>query len=183
MSDSRFLPIGLALASVPSQVITRPADTTAYASGDLVAGSTTPASVVPFQFQNVARAPNRLSGRIMGARLLKSTNVTANFTFRVHLFDRTPAPLAVGDNAALAFPNAAIPGYLDALDITSALPLAGATANAMGRAYPASPLFQGIPFTLPDPNNPSLFAVLEARGAYAPGNTETFQIFLDILQA
>src|SRR6185437_974597 len=76
---------------------TRPADTTAYATGDLVANSTTAGSVTPLSFTAPRYATG--SGQVRRARLKKSTNTTTNATFRLHLYATSPTPTN-GDNGA-----------------------------------------------------------------------------------
>ena len=59
----------MSFISIATASFTRPADTTAYASGDLVANSTTAGSVIPMTF--VIRPENRGS-MIRRARIKKS---------------------------------------------------------------------------------------------------------------
>ena len=70
-----------------SASFTRPNDTTAYASGDLVANSTTAGSVVPLQIDlgNVAAVGHGIT-RITRARLTKSGTSPTNANFRIHLY-------------------------------------------------------------------------------------------------
>lgn len=185
MSDSRFLPLGLAHVALDAAVLTRPADTTAYASGDLVANSTTAGAVTALQFQNATRAPGRLNGRVISARIRKSTVTTANGVFRLHFFAANPVAAAPtnGDNGVFA-PAAAVltnyEGFID-VDFTAAAVVSASNAVAVGHA-PAG-ASNGIPFQLGSPDTPTLFALIEARGAYAPGNAETFNISIDVLQS
>jgi hypothetical protein len=78
---------------------TRPADTTAYAAGDLVANSTTTGSVVPLAFTSAVREEG-CRFRIERIRLRKSGAVLTNASFRVYLFRASPT-VSVGDNGAL----------------------------------------------------------------------------------
>jgi hypothetical protein len=63
---------------------TRPADTTTYASGDLVANNTTAGSVVPLTFTAVTRSAGD-SVRIERARINTSNALLTNASFRLHL--------------------------------------------------------------------------------------------------
>jgi hypothetical protein len=188
MSDNRFLPIGICQNTV-SASFTRPADTTSYASGDLVANSTTAGSVVPVQLQNAGRTgADRLGGRILSARILKSTATQTAASFRVHFFSVLPS-FTNGDNGAFAIADAALPGYLGAIDVdlaTSGVLVQASAARVIGRGYPVGGAnnlgSDGIPFQLTDQSNPALYAVLEARGAYAPGNAEVFTLLVDVQQ-
>jgi hypothetical protein len=70
--------------AVASASFTRPADTTAYASGDLVANSTTAGSVVAMTL-SVGTAAG-MPARIRRVRLMGDKADATNFNFRVHLF-------------------------------------------------------------------------------------------------
>src|ERR1043166_3581382 len=90
-----------------SASFTRPNDTTAYASGDLVATSTTAGSVVPLQIDlgNVAAVGHGIT-RIPRARLTKSGTSPTNANFRIHLYEAAPTPQN-GDNGAWSTDRAA----------------------------------------------------------------------------
>ena len=152
-----------------STVITRPADTTAYASGDLVANSTTAGSVTAFSFANAVRFPGG-SVRIERCRIQKSGTSVTNASFRVHLYAAAPASVSNGDNGAWLSP---IANYIGAFDVT------------VDRAFTNGAEGAGLTLT----NTPmtckaagsaiTLFALLEARGAYTPASAETFTILLE----
>ena len=72
-----------------SASFTRPANTTAYAAGALVANSTTAASVVPMSFAlGNSFGPGQF--RMMRYRLFKSGTGVTNATFRLHLYEAPP---------------------------------------------------------------------------------------------
>ena len=60
---------------------TRPDNATAYASGDLMANSTTAASVLPLRFM-VGQKRGGVSGVILGARIAKSNQTVTNATIQ-----------------------------------------------------------------------------------------------------
>lgn len=142
--------------------MTRPADTTAYAIGDLVANSTTAGSVTPFTFA-VSRVTNGLVS-IIGGKIEKSTTSVTSAFFRLHLYQTSPT-VTNGDNAAWLSIKA---GYLGALDIT------------VDRAFSDGASGIGVPvigseiIAVPASGTVNIFGLLEARGAYTPGNAETF---------
>ena len=82
----------------PFDSFTRPANTTQYADGDLVANSATAGSVTPLKFSmnGLGRA-----GVIRRARISKTTNTATAATFLIHLFDAEPT-VANGDNGAFS---------------------------------------------------------------------------------
>src|SRR5689334_10112995 len=69
--------------AVAAASFTRPADTTAYASGDLVANNTSAGSVTPMTFA-AARAADK-GFMVRRARMKKSTTGTTGAQFRLHL--------------------------------------------------------------------------------------------------
>lgn len=147
--------------------LTRPADTIPYAAGDLIANSTTAGSVAPIQFANAARTPAGVL-RIERVRLQKSTTSLTNAAFRVHFYSATVTP-ANGDNGAWSTPRAS---YIGAIDVT------------MDRALSDGAQGSGVPLVGPAitcrPNaGTTLFALLESRAAYTPGNAEQFVVTLE----
>lgn len=150
----------------------RPADTTAYASGDLVANSTTPGSVVPIVFANVVRQPG-YSGYITRAGLRTNLALIANGSFRLHLFSAAPT-VTNGDNGALDVATN-LAAWLGSLDITLALIGTGQGTVGVGLAGT-----QGIPFQ--SGAAAGLWGLLEARAAYVPASGQTFTPWLDVDQ-
>jgi hypothetical protein len=78
-------PVQAGKSALISASFTRPADTTAYASGDLVANSTTAGSVAPLTFSNVVRV-NGAGGLVRRAKLRKTGTSTTNASFRIHFY-------------------------------------------------------------------------------------------------
>lgn len=151
--------------------VTRPADTAAYQSGDLVANSTTAGSVVPLSFAAAARAAGK-GGKIVGARLAKSGAGTTNASFRLHLFTAAPTTVTNGDNGA--FLPSGVADYIGALDVVVDRAF---TDGAFGRS--GAPLsgnfleYVGATTTL--------YGLLEARGAYTPASGEVFTVTIAAL--
>lgn len=167
--------LGLTVTQAASSTITRPADTTAYASGDLVANSTTAGSVTNLQFTTLARISGG-SGVIVGAQIQKSTATATNAAFRLHLFNTAPTYTSAGDNSAIStVVVASAKGYLGYIDITAMVGFSdvcwgsGAPDNSRG----------GIPYVA---TAQIIYGLLEARGAYTPGNAEVFTVTVDALQ-
>ncbi len=150
-----------------SAAFTRPNDTTAYASGDLVANSTTAASVVPISFADTTRNVGG-SGAIRRARIFKSSVGITTASFRLHLYSSLPVP-ANGDNAAWSTPRS---GYLGALDGTMATAF---TDAAQCIAVPVD----GTEITY-HAGGATLYGLLEARSAYTPVAQETFTVELEV---
>lgn len=155
----------------PSANFTRPANTTAYASGDLVANDTTAGSVVPMTF-TVARVAQG-SVTIRKARLSKSTTTTSNAAFRLHLYTAAPT-IANGDNSAWSTTRS---GYLGAIDFSSS----NALAFSDGTAINGVPVV-GTEINVKLASGTTIVGLLEARAAYGPGSGEVFTVELELFQ-
>ena len=156
-------------AIVTGSTVTRPADTTAYASGDLVANSTTAGSVTPISFASVVLAATGCV-RVERVRLFKTGTSTTNASFRLHLFNATPSTIANGDNAAFLTSGT---GYVGALDVT----IDRAFSDG---AHGAGISLTGSPMTLTIPSGTTLYGLLEARGAYTPASAEVITAVLEV---
>lgn len=155
------VPKGHAIASAS---FTRPADTTAYASGDLVANSTTAGSVVAMTLSvgSAAGVPSR----IRRVRLVGDKADATNFTFRVHLFNVLAITCANGDNGAFSVNKAA--NYLGQVDVATGQLF---TDGAAGQAACDIIAPTGV-----------VYALLEARAAYTPASAEVFTLGLEVDQ-
>jgi len=156
----------------PAASFTRPNDTTAYASGDLVANNTTAGSVVPLSFP---LGGNAMPGatRLTRVRLRKSGTTATNASFRVHLYGVSPT-VASGDNGAWSTDQAA--NYLGAIDV----PAMKAFTDGCCDVGSAS---AGSEFLVRLGAGATLFALLEARAAYVPAANEVFTLTLESLEA
>lgn len=145
-----------------SASITRPADTTAYAAGDLVANSTTAGSVTPFTFAVPARGVF-----ILRAKLLKSGATATNASFKLHLFKDSPT-VTNGDNGALVYIEA---NHVDeiAIDLAGSH---GSDDNSGSGVYIKSSVWAPL-FVFCDTNR-LLYGLLEATAAYTPASAEVF---------
>lgn len=152
-----------------SATLTRPADITAYASGDLLANNVTAGSVVPWAFN-----PQINRGRIRRTFVQKSSTPTAGWAYRAHFFTAAPA-VTNGDNGAfLPTQSVAYLGYLDAAN-------ANAVAFGDGVRLDSSLAAGGeLLFDVAGQGNVNLYALLEVRGAYTPTSGETFTMKVEI---
>lgn len=158
-------------SAVPTASFTRPADTTAYAVGDLVANSTTAGSVVPMQVQCARRDGG--TGQILRVRLRKSGAILTNASFRAHFYRTSPTPTN-GDNGAWLTTGALT--YLGAFDIT------------MDRAFSDGAHGDGMPLNgsvlifAADAASSVLHVLIEARAAYTPVSGEVFTIAVETVR-
>lgn len=156
----------------PSATFNRPANITAYASGDLVANDTTAGSVTPLSF-----AIGRVAGGsfvVRKARLKKSNTSTTNASFRLHLYTSSPATITNGDNGAWSTSHS---GYVGSFDFSSsnALPFTDAVA------INGTPVV-GSEVSVKLASGQTLYGLLEARAAYTPASGETFTVELEAFQ-
>lgn len=159
---------------VASASFSRPADTTAYASGDLVANSTVAASVAAMQF-TVARVSGG-SFLVRRARLKKSGTTTTAASFRLHLYGVAPSGIANGDNGPWSTNHSSYLGSID-LDMS----------GSDGRAFVDSVGVIGAPSIGVEiagqlATGQIVYGLLEARGAYTPTSAETFTVELEAIQ-
>ncbi len=156
----------------PLASFTRPADTTAYASGDLVANSTTAGSVTPLAF-----VLGGFSGlghfRVVRARMYKTTTTTTNASFRIHLYQASPS-VTNGDNGAWLSSGAA--DWLGSIDVTSMLAFSDGAAGT--GSLPA-----GSEAFIRNKTGATIYGLIEARAAYAPGSAEVFSVVFEEVDA
>lgn len=153
---------------------TRPADTTAYAAGDLVANSTTAGSVIPLSFTNAVRTAGDCL-RIERVRVEKSGASLTNAAFRLHLFESSPTP-TVGDNGV--FNNAGALATNNVLNHAGTFPVTmswSGSDGAMGIGVPTT----GAGATVSPTSGTTIFGLLEVTGAYTPASGEVFYVVIE----
>lgn len=153
---------------------TRPADTTAYAAGDLVANSTTAGSVIPLSFTNAVRTAGDCL-RIERVRVEKSGASLTNAAFRLHLFELSPTP-TVGDNGV--FNNAGALATNNVLNHAGTFPVTmswSGSDGAMGIGVPTT----GAGATVSPTSGTTIFGLLEVTGAYTPASGEVFYVVIE----
>lgn len=165
----------------PTSSFVRPADTTQYSAGDLIANSTTAGSVVPLSF-NVERLHG--SG-IIRRVLIHKTNATVTAAiFNLHLYHRAPT-VTNGDNGAFAVDTTAYWIGTVACDMTSSSEVVTSVSSAQGYV-----ISTGYGFDCPVSGLASstfqaplaLYALISAgtSGTYTPVSAEVFKVTLEI---
>jgi hypothetical protein len=157
-------------STVVQASITRPSDTTAYASGDAISNSTSAPTAIALACGRLAG----LGGVITHAMVLSSVAGTA-FAFELYLFDTALAAAAFLDNAAVAVTDAEL------LRLQAVIPFASADSVTVGanRVLGRSDVGKAFKCAAADTN---LYAVLVARGAYTPASAEVITIVLGVAQ-
>lgn len=156
--------------SVSSEIsctITRPADTTPYASGDLVANDTTAGSVVmaSWQFSSVAGLWLR------EVRLYRSQASITNSDFRLWLHNDSAVTFTNGDNGALSIASSTL--AITSVAAAVELPSSDAKLLTGAGSVQIATFDRGL---IALPNTP--YGFLEARAAYTPASAEVFTIVL-----
>ncbi len=148
-----------------TQTITRPANTTAYAAGDVI--STTGGAVIAF---TGAHLDNGGSGLIIAAHLIVSTNEAADLVADLVLFDATVT--AVADNSPMVDSDAEAVTYIGTVPFTTPTDL-----GANNVAYTVTGL--NLPYVC-GASSTSIFGLLVARNAYTPASAAVFTLRLGV---
>lgn len=155
-----------------SATFTRPADTTAYSVGDLIANSVTAGSVVPMAFKLDNSFPMG-QFRLTRARIYKNGVAVSNANFRLHLYQALPA-VTNGDNGAWLSSGAA--NWLGNIDIPSMLAFSDGASGSGSAAAGSELLIRMASGTV-------VYGLLVALAAYTPASAEVFTVVLEPLEA
>ena len=150
---------------------TRPGNTTAYASGQLVANSATAGSVTPMSF---TVGGNSMPGqfRLSRIRLFKSGTSSTNAQFRLHLYSVAPT-VANGDGGAWSTNQAAT--YLGSIDVTGMKAFTDGCADVGDDAAGSEHWIRLAAGT-------TFYGLIEARAAYTPAASEQFTVTLETVE-
>ena len=156
---------------VTGTTITRPTpDTNIYAAGDLVANSTTAATVNAAPCTIAAARGTDIVSVATRCQLKKTGTSLTNAIFRVHFYNAATT-VSNGDNGAWLTPNA---NYLGFFDVTCTQAF---TDGAIGVGIPGS----GSMMTFaPATGTSNLYFLIEARAAYTPISAEVFTVSLEV---
>lgn len=149
---------------------TRPGDTTAYSTGDLIANSTTAGSVA-LDTASVAKV-NDQTFTIIRCRLTKSTNSLTNALFRIHIYNVAAPTFANGDNGVWS--SSGFANYLGSFDINMD------RAFTDGNFGVAGPTLGTVLIGAPISGARTIAYAVEARAAYTPGNAEVFKAYFEV---
>lgn len=147
---------------------TRPNDTTAYASGDLIANSTTAGSVVPLEF-NVGKGGFQIHNMVFQKNGTGVTNATHDL--EIFCGDTKPTNTA-GDNAAFTLANCPKEGHLSTVVNTD--------IGTYGACVDGATIFSanwGM-FLVGYAETGHIWMFLRAKGAYTPAANEVFTVTL-----
>jgi len=147
---------------------TRPANTTAYAAGDLIANSTTAGSVVPLRF--TVPIGNGRGLIIREVHIHKSGTTITNADFTVRFYGASPT-VANGDNGAW---SSDISEYIGTIDVGAMLGYTdgGHVVNPVGPTLAPTHVTR----------SGTIYALLEANAAYTPESGEVFTVEIELEQ-
>lgn len=173
VTPSNPLPVKATRAKITA-TFTRPADTTTYAAGDVVANSTTAPTVITFS--GVAGA-NGGYGRLLRVNMIDSANKATPGMFELWLFDTAPG--LDNDNAAFTPTDAELQNLIDVIPLESNY-IGDATADAGGNRVYTSGLLE-LPFKC-GASVTAIYGELVVRNDYIPVSGESFYFIMDVIQ-
>lgn len=169
-ADTLFIKRNRPVSKVITASKTRPADTTAYTAGDVVAESTSAATV--WTFAGAARALG-LGGILQGAVFIDSVAQSTKPDLELYLFDT--AVTTQNDNAAWAPTDADMEKCLGFIAFPSGLFKTG-SGNGVVNVEGIAKVFQCAS------TSQDLFGILVVRNAYTPTSGEKLTIRLAVIQ-
>lgn len=168
----------------------RPADNTAYATGDAIANSGTAASVTPLTFTLPADRRGRLTGARCTVTPASGNLVITALDFDLLLFrPAADIPFAAGsyiaDNAQMSISAAAMREMIGVFTFANGAwrnPLGALTAGASGWQAVATTTRSNYPFDVGDLGS-TILGVVQAKGSWTPtGIVNRFDFALDFEQ-
>lgn len=148
--------------------LTRVANTTTYAFGQVVFSTTATGQIVTTTCQ--AAKANDQAFTITAGRLAKSTSNVTNAIFRMHLYNSQPT-LTSGDASTFVSTSG---GYIGAIDVTVLQPF---SVGSVGRGLPT---IGSTLVDIPVSGNTFIYVAIEARAAYVPASGEIFTPIIEV---
>lgn len=155
---------------IASGSVTRPADTNAYAIGDLIANSVTAGSVTPMSL--TAARVNQGTGMVRRVRLKVNDTAWAAAVVRVHFYKNSPT-CANGDNGAWSTTESE---YLGSCDVTFDKSFSDPVVKGIGVPAAGSE----INFDCAS-SSQLIYALLESRSVVTPASAKVFSLVAEIL--
>lgn len=156
-----------------SDSFTRPANTTAYASGDLVANDVDAVDVVPLEFSFTTSEGRGL--RIVGAKIKKSNTTATNSSMSLHLYSLSPDSV-VGDNGVFSTNESTFIGSITFPTMQAYTDACTAVMHSGAVSGGFNPLVWEITTT------DRIYGLLKAEAAYTPASAEVFTVNLIVEQ-
>lgn len=144
---------------------TRPADTNAYAIGDVINESASAGT--NWTFSSIGPSGGKILITYVALEIDLAAVISGMASFRVHLFDA--APTAINDNAAFSVATGDRTKYLGYLEVSTPEDL-GATLWVQNDTV-------RLPVKLASAST-SLYGMLETRAAYTPSSGDVFTVHI-----
>ena len=163
-------------ATIDSTV--RPANTDTYDAGDMVANAVAAENVVPLIFSAAGFGTGH--GVVRRALLYRDSTTQTNASFRLHLFSSEPV-IGAGDNEAFAIGSGR--NHLTSIDFN--MTAAGAPFPGTADRIKVGTLSSEVNFDLYNngPNERRIYGLLQVLAAYTPGESEFFEVTLELAAA
>lgn len=157
-----------------TQTKTRPANTTAYAAGDVINESASAGTNITFSGAGKLRGSERPAdgGVITSAMIVDSASEATQLDAELWLF--SVAPTADNDNAAFT------PTDAEMLNLIGVIPFGNSFVGTASGNVALTSGYIHIPYVCAN-NDIAIYGVLVARNAYTPISGEVFTIILDVL--
>ena len=154
---------------------TRQANTTPYASGQIVAPAGSPTGSVTPLVLTCSRKPGG-TGLVRRVRVASSNIAGVGASLRVHLFRQAPT-VTVGDGGSFAGAVGGVAAiHLGWSDVTLDRPFSDGVRGVGAPDTGSEIVFDAVA------GSTSLYALVEARGAYTPQSGETLTVALELLR-
>jgi hypothetical protein len=165
--------------NVPSSVLTRASNTTAYGANRAVCLNTSGTVCAPLTIAVGEQPSGLFNGQVQTLRLLKSGATQTNATFNVWLYSAPPTVTSIFDNVAYLGPFAAdMPNFIGMAQCSTATATSDGTAQTWYDCALQNPNTSGaFAFQTSQATN-TIYAMIEVTAAYTPASAETFQLFI-----
>ena len=170
---------GTYFANVPSSVLARASNTTAYAANETVCLLTSTTVCVPLTIP--IAASNAGKGLINRVSLLKSGSSTTNASFTIWLYSAAPGTTSPNQFDATSYtgPRAAdMPNYIGNAQCTTATATSDSSAQVWYDCTLSNPNTSGALVFQALSGSTNIDALLSVTAAYTPASAETFQAFV-----
>ena len=158
--------------ALASGSVTRPANTTAYAAGEVIGTATTDVIAIA----GVARLPGG-SGLVTDALVIDQGGAAAAVALEVYLFSVTPT--AQADQTAFALSSTDLAGLIAIVPLNVSYVTNAGAGTTGSRVYTATGINTGFVCAS---GSEALYAVLVVRAAYTPVSGEQLTVVLKVVQ-
>lgn len=172
-SDLRPFIVYVGKATLPISSFARPADTTAYAAGDVICNSTSAPTAFTIQVGRIADGLGLINHASLSINTAQSTKLDAE----VWLFDAAYA--TANDNAAWTPSDNAVDGSGNLASVLAVIPFGNGPIIGNGNVYYSAPVNRMFKCAS---GTDDIYWALVARNAYTPTSGEIYTLRLACIQ-